>query len=177
MVDVASNTVAVIVRVLRKRWYSITFILLSVALVALLLQLQVKTIPGNSLRMMVALFGVTDWLLLGTVSAVNALFIVVQWYTFRLARSQHHRPAAFGGLVAGGLGTSSSVLASVFGTATCGLCATALFGFLGANSVVFLVAHRQAITVAAIVILLLSLVFVTHRFTASCDECKIPIAN
>jgi len=177
MVALASNTVAVVMRVLRTRTYGIGFVVLSVAIMASLFQLQVITIPGNGIPMQLALFEVTDWLLLGTVSAVNALFIVVQWYTFRLPRPHHRGSAALGGLAAGGLGTSSSVLASVFGTATCGLCATALFGFLGANTVVFLVAYRQAITVGAIAILLLSLVFVTRRFTASCDECKIPIAH
>lgn len=172
MVSLVSNTVTVVIRVLRTRSYGIGFVVLAVGLMALLFQLQVITIPSNSIRMQFALFEVTDWLLLGTVSAVNALFVVVQWYTFRLAKLQH--PSTLAGLATGGVGTSSSVLASIFGTATCGLCATAVFGFLGANTVVFLVAHRQAITIGAIAVLLLSLVLVTRRFTASCEECKIP---
>jgi len=170
MTSLILNTVAVVRHVLGNRQHRIAFAVLMIFIASLLFQLQVSVVPGNSVRMQIALYRVQDWLLLAAVSAMNALFIVVQWHASQLVGVRRRN---FDGLASGGLGMSSSVLASFFGTATCGLCATALFGFLGTNAVLFLIAHRLAVTISAIAMLALSLMFVARRFTTSCAECRI----
>lgn len=160
--------------ILGDRVYSAVFIIIAAAVFVILFQIQVKTIPGNDVLFQAQIFGPKDWLLLASIAVLNSLFITTQIHIYRLRKTRRGTLANMGsGLTTGSLGTSSGILASVFGTATCSLCVGAIFGFLGSNTVLFLVNHRDLITVATIGLLLLSLRITVKRFNTACQACKI----
>lgn len=160
-------------RVLRNKIYLSIFIVLAAAFFVLLFQLSVITTPGNSVQFQLGLYQFKDWFLLVGISIANALFIAMQIYIYRLQKLNGRPVKLSGGAVTSGIGASSGIAASIFGTATCSICIAALFSFLSVNSVLFLVNHKDFITVGAILLLLVSLVFTSRRFNSVCDDCKI----
>lgn len=148
--------------------YLAVFVLVAVVVFSLIFLIQVKTVPGNDGHFQIALFGWKDWLILGIISILNALFITIEIYVYNLKKT-----VSKSGVLTSGLGTGSGVLASIFSTASCSLCVSAIFGFLGGNTVLFLVNNRIYIVFAAIALLLLSLFLSAKRFGNVCRICKI----
>ena len=140
-----------------------------------LFAIQVKTVPGNSSSFQIAIFGWKDWVILAAIAVLNALFITIEIYAFNLRRSVMQAGRISAGLITGGVGTSSGIMASIFSTASCSLCVSAIFGFLGANTVVFLVNNRGYVVIASIMLLVLSLFLSARRFQNVCQRCKIEI--
>ena len=155
-----------------KRYFAAA-VLIAAVVFSVLFLIQVKTVPGNDSRFQIAIFTWKDWLVLVAIAILNSLFITIEIYSFNLKRSVAKSLNASAGLITGGVGTSSGILASVFSTATCSLCVSALFGFLGANTVVFLVNNRYYVTVAALFLLILSLYLSSSRFVGVCNKCRI----
>ena len=162
-----------ITTVLGDKRYLMYFAAIFGLLFFILLQIQVQAIPGNDLRFQARIFSFRDWILLVFISALNSLFVTTEIYIFKLKKEYRETIGLAKNVVAGGVGTTSGVLASVFGTATCSLYVSALFGFLGANSVLFLVNHKDLITSAALILLLISLFISSRRFNAACKTCKV----
>lgn len=167
------HIIIAIKKVFSDRRYSSASVLIAAVIFSILFLVQVKTIPGNSVHFQVALFGWKDWLILASISILNALFITIEIYIFNLKHLTRKLTGAGARLVSGGVGTSSGVLASIFGTATCGLCVSALFSFLGANTIVYLVEKRGYIVAGSLFLLVLSLYLSSKRFSQTCDECHV----
>lgn len=168
-----SNVLTAIKTVLSDRRYLAAFVLITAVVFSLLFWIQVVTTPGNNGRFQIAIFNLKDWVILGAISILNAIFITIEIYIFNLKRSVQRSAGLGAGLVAGSVGTSSGILASIFSTATCSLCVSAIFGFLGANSVVFLVDNRIYVVFVAVALLLLSLFLSARRFRNTCQACSI----
>ncbi|MBI2063604.1 MAG: hypothetical protein HYT65_01260 [Candidatus Yanofskybacteria bacterium] len=169
------NVLTAVKKTLSDRRYSAGFIVIAAIVFSLLFWIQVKTVPGNSGRFQIALFDWLDWAVLVAIAVLNALFITIEIHAFNLNRSIAKAGGVGAGLITGGIGTSSSVLASIFSTATCSLCVSAIFGFLGANSVVFLVSNRGYVIMITLLLLLLSLYLSGKRFGRTCNECQIKL--
>lgn len=161
--------------ILSDRRYLAAAILITAIVFSLLFWIQVKTVPGNSGPFQIAIFTWKDWAILGAIAILNALFITIEIYAFKLKRSAAQAINLGTGFITGGVGTSSGILASIFSTASCSLCVSAIFGFLGANSVVFLVSNRGYIVAATLFLLLLSLYLSGRRFGHTCYECQIQL--
>lgn len=162
-----------ITTVLSSRRHLVYFIVIADLILFALFQFQVEAIPGNDLAFQAKIFGFKDWLLLSSISVLNSLFITTEVYIFGLKREHRQAMGLAKSATISGAGSASGVLASVFGTATCSLCVSALFGFLGANSVLFLVDHKDLIASLAVVLLLVSLFISSRRFSAACKACKV----
>lgn len=160
-------------KVLSDRRYLAGFILITAVVFSLLFWIQVKTVPGNDGRFQIALFGWKDWAILSVIGLLNALFITIEIYSFNLKRSVVQAGGISTGIITGGIGTSSGILASIFSTASCSLCVSAIFGFLGANTVVFLVDNRTYVVFVTVVLLLLSLFLSARRFHNTCQACGL----
>lgn len=173
MFKLFSQTVTASKLIIKNKRYFIGFLILSVSILSLLFQLQIITTPGNSFSFQLRLYQVKDWFLLGTISMANSLFIVMQVYLFKLRKANTKNTHLFGGIAAGSIGTSSGILTSIFGTTTCSLCVSALFGFLGSNSVIFMVNNKDPITIGAISLLFVSLILTSRRLTDACEVCQI----
>jgi len=162
-------------KILSDKRYLSACILIAAIVFSVLFAIQVKTVPGNDSRFQIAIFGGKDWAILVAISILNALFITIEIYIFNLRRSARQTVGYGTGLITGGVGTSSGILASIFSTASCSLCVSAIFGFLGANSVVFLVNKRGYIVLATLFLLLLSLYLSSKRFDKTCKQCRIDL--
>ena len=188
-----SGILIAIKRTLSDRRYLAGWVVITAVIFSALFLIQVKTVPGNSGALQIAIFGWKDWIILTVISILNALFITIEIYVFNLKREFNKLNGVGSGLITGGvgpvrgrgalralaasfeIGTSSGVLASIFSTASCSLCASAIFGFLGANSVVFLVNNRRYVVVGTLFLLLLSLYLSSKRFSETCKQCQIKL--
>lgn len=112
-------------------------------------------------------------MILSAIAMLNALFITIEIYAFNLKRSVAQIGSVGSSFAVGGMGTSSGILASIFSTASCSLCVSAIFGFLGANTVVFLVDNRTYVGFVTVVLLLLSLFLSARRFHNTCQTCSL----
>ncbi|MEK7659246.1 MAG: hypothetical protein AAB338_01150 [Patescibacteria group bacterium] len=131
--------------------------------------LPVRTVPGNTLAFQAVIFGFKDYLFLGIASFLSAFVITIQVKIFRQRRSTK---AMAGNTALGSAGFLSGIVSSVFGTATCSLCVAALFGFLGANSVIFLVNNKIYVVFGSLALLGLSTFLSLKKLNNSCDVCK-----
>lgn len=155
--------------VIRDRNYAILLFIAWVVLFGLMFYLPVRTVPGNTLAFQAVIFGFKDYLFLGIASFLSAFIITIQVKIFRQRKSAK---AMAGNSALGSAGFLSGIVSSVFGTATCSLCVGALFGFLGANSVIFLVNNKTYVVAGSLVLLGLSIFLSLKKLNNSCDICK-----
>jgi hypothetical protein len=151
------------------RRYIWTFFLLFVFIFWTLVYIQVKSIPGNDLYFQLSLFGFWDYFLLGTLSLLTSLSGVINIFAFNQKKSLRVGLRIVGH---GGFGGISAVFASIFGTASCGICIGALFSFLGVGGIFFLLDYRIHITVASIILMLLSIHFSSQKVLGVCRIIK-----
>ncbi len=141
-----------------------------VILFGVMFYIPVKVVPGNSSSFQAVIFGFKDYLFLGIASFLSSLIVIMQVKILKQVKSVR---TMAGNTVLGSTGLFSGITSSVFGTATCSLCVGALFGFLGANSVIFLVNNKIYVVLGSIALLLMSLLFSSKKLNNSCDACRI----
>ena len=152
---------------LETTWLSV-FVVLSLAMFALMFYIPILSIPGNSIRFQIELFGYKDFLFLILLSALSALVVTMN---LKILSSRFSK-RAFGGTMLGGVGVLSGLASSLFATATCGMCVLSLFSFLGAGFVFTLVDNRSYIVLGTTAFLILSLYFSSKRLNNHCEICK-----
>lgn len=151
-----------------KDWnYRILLFILWLVLFGLMFYLPVKTVPGNTIVLQAVIFGFKDYLFLAVASFLSALIITIQVKIFRQRRS-----AIASNTALGSAGFLSGVVSSVFATATCSLCVGALFGFLGANSVIFLINNKTYVVIGSLTLLGLSIFLSIKKQNERCQICK-----
>ena len=146
------------------------FAALVILLMIILIAVPATTVPGNNFRLQASLMSTAELLLLMTLSALTALSIIFHLYV------RHFKGPETDLKLSGQTGASliSGLIASIFGTATCAVCVSTLFGFLGFGAVLFLVKYRLLIVTAAIVLSLISLHRLSARVLDACEECHVP---
>lgn len=152
--------------------YLFGFLVAAFAMFWLLLYIPIKTVPGNDLGFQLSILTPKDWFLFIILPALTALSIVMNVYILKHKRSIQDGASMAG---QGGGGFLSGMVASVFGTAICASCVASIFGFLGVGGVLFLLQYRTYITVAAIILLLISLYFTSRRVLNACESCRIGV--
>lgn len=156
--------------VLTIRLYFIFFIVLSTSFYMLLIAFPAKTIPGNSFLFQLSLMRSTDHLLLMFLSFLTGLNLTFHLYLFKRKRENF---APIKTTSDSFLGIFSGLVASVFGTATCGVCVATIFGYFGFGVVLFLLTWRLYIVGFAILLSLISLYYLSRKITNECKICKI----
>lgn len=152
------------------RRYLAFFIILIGTLLGLMIAIQVITVPGNNVGLQVQIFSYKNYLFFGLLAILSSFLIVLQVYIIRGSKSQVSQIVGNSSL--GGIGVFSALFSSVLGTATCGICLTALFGFLGFGTVLFLVQNKLYLILASVILLLLSLYF-SYKKLNSCNICSV----
>lgn len=152
------------------RRYLLFFIVLIGMLFGLMIAIQVITVPGNNVGLQAQIFGYKDYLFFGLLAVLSSFLIVLQIYIVRDSKSRASQVVENSAL--GGIGVFSALFSSVLGTATCGICLTALFGFLGFGTVLFLVQNKLYLILASVILLLLSLYF-SYKKLNSCNACSV----
>lgn len=160
-----------VAEVLRQRKLFVTFLILGTVLFWIFVTIPTRTIPGNSLAFQLSVLTTKDYFLLITLSALTSLAAIMNIYILA-----NKITAKTGAAMAGqtGVGWASGIIASIFGTVSCSACVAALFGFLGVGGVFFLLKWRVAITVFAIILLLISLYLTSLKILGICKNCSVP---
>lgn len=150
--------------------YLFGFFLAAFAMFWLLLYIPIRSVPGNDLAFQISILTPKDWFLFTVLPALTALSIIMNIYILNNRRTIQDTVSMAG---QGGTGFISGIIASVFGTASCASCVATIFGFLGFGGVLFLLQYRTYITIAAIILLLISLYFTSKRVMNACESCKV----
>lgn len=166
------QTILAIKLVLGNKNYLAGFIVLSLVIFWLFIYIPVKNIPGNDFTFQLSIMTLQDKLLSGLLSVLVSLSLVMNVYAFKLKRSAKVGISMLG---QSGGGLFSGIVASVFGTATCAACVSSLFGFLGTGGVLFLLEYRTQIVLVSIILLLISLYFISAKVVGICKSCGVRI--
>ncbi len=155
--------------ILGDRKLLILLMIFSIIFFVVLFYIPVKTIPGNNPKLQAKIFGFQDYTLIALLALLSSVLLTMQVAIFR-----QRRTALVGSSTAvGSLGIISSFVSSMFATATCGLCVSAVFGFLGANTIFFLVNKRWRVVIGSLGLLLISIYTSSRRLNHECEECRI----
>ena len=151
--------------VLSEKKYFLIFTLLSVVVFWIII-----LAPGWVISADIQSQGFTagDFTFLAAVSILTSLVITMQLFSFKITGKVGAAQSALSGT-----GFFSALSAAIFSSATCGLCISALFGFLGAGSVIFLVDNQVYVVLGSLGLLLFSLYFSSKRVNNDCDTCHV----
>jgi len=168
------QTLLAIKTVLSKKWYLFSFLALVPLVFLFFVYIPVRSIPGNSLEFQLGIFSHRDYTTLTIFSLLTSLFLIMQAFIFRNSLNSKDKLVSLG---KGGIGGYVAIIGSIFGTASCSSCLAALFGFLGFNTLLFLVERQWYIVSGAIILLLISLYFVSKKINGICDICRVNPEN
>lgn len=152
--------------VLSKRKYLTLFAAFSLVVVFVFVYIPVTTIPGNSYGFQLSIFTPANFILMGILALLTGLLFTMSIYVLRQSAMVKEAGRA-------GAGGGAGVTAAIFGTAACSSCVAAIFGFLGAPTVFFLIGARNYIVTGAIILLIISLYFTSKNVNKICEECVV----
>jgi hypothetical protein len=155
-----------ILTVLTGRKYKIFFVLLWALMFFAMLYIPVATIPGNAFSFQLELYTWKDFALFLLLAFLASQVLTMHVYIFRFKLKNKAATSAVGGA-----GILSGLIASVFATASCGLCIASIFSFLGFGGVLFLSTYRVYFLMLGIILLIISLYFASRR-VVKCEICK-----
>ncbi len=144
------------------------FVLASAFFAVLFLAYPILATPGNDLAFQLS---ITPWwglLLMGFLAFATGLLVTMQAYIFRRLKALPAKET--GGTIVGSI---SAFLANMFASASCTACVSALFGFLGLGTIIFLLNYRWEIVGASIALILVSLYFASRRIANHCRDCGV----
>lgn len=156
--------------VLKNPIYLLFFIIASAVFYLILIAFPARTIPGNSFTFQLSLMRLSDHLLLTSLSVITGLNLTFHLYLFRRKRESFSPVKSASDSV---LGIFSGLIASVFGTATCGVCVGTIFGYFGFGTVLFLLKWRLQIVAFALFLSLISAYYLSRKITNNCQTCKL----
>lgn len=142
----------------------------SILFFVLLIAFPAYTIPGNDFAFQLSLMGNSGLALLILLSLLTGLTTTFHTYIWKRLR---HRYAGVKIASDSALSIFSGLVASVFGTATCGVCVATFFGFFGFGTVLFLLKWRLQIVAVAIFLSLISIYYLSRKITTDCPTCRI----
>ncbi len=151
--------------VLSEKKSFLAFLLLSVAIFWIVILTPGQIVSSDIVSQG---FTVGDLIFLGAVSILTSLVITMQFFSFKLTGK-----AGAGQSALSGAGFVSALSAAIFSSASCGLCVAAVFSFLGAGGVIFLVDNRVYVVAGSVVLLLISLYFSSKKVNNDCETCHV----
>ena len=156
--------------VFSKKIYLLGFLALVPLIFLFFVYIPVKTIPGNSLNFQLYIFTTRDYVLTTIFSILLSFFLVMQIFVIRNAMD---RKSTLTSVTTGGVGGYVATIGAIFGTAACGSCLFAIVGFLGASTVFTLLKYQWYVVGGTIVILLVSIYFLSRKVNGVCESCRI----
>ncbi len=152
-------------RTLHDKNYFLTFLIITLMFLSAFVLLPVLSIPGNSLSFQLGIFTFWNYVLMILLSGLIGLMISMQIYVYKIKKSVR-------GVGRGVVGGFSSIAAGLFGTASCASCVAAIFGFLGAGTVLFLIEKQWYIVGISLALVLLSIYLTSLNIEKNCETCK-----
>lgn len=154
--------------ILANKNYRLALFILIPLIFFLLVSIPVNTVPSNDFKTQFSLYQSRDYFILAVVSFLVSLILLMHAYNFKRMRQARERAGALG---TSGIGGSAGALASVFGAVTCPVCVASLFSFLGVGAVGFLLQYQWWVFIAALLLMLISLYFVSRKVNGICEKC------
>ncbi len=141
------------------------FSVASLIFLMLFISIPVFTIPGNSLLFQLEIFTFWNYVLMILLSVLIGLMTSMQIYAYKIKKSVR-------GVGRGVVGGFSSIMAGLFGTASCASCLTVVFGFLGIGTVFFLIKYQWFIVGISLFLIIISIYFTSLSIEKNCGVCK-----
>lgn len=153
---------------LRGTGYKLLFAGITLAMFFLFVLIPVWVVPGNSFAFQLSLFTPQDFILLLSLSLLNGLFITMQVYAMKAAKTTAQ---SIGSGVGGG---ASALFAGIAGTAFCASCLAPLFAFfgIGFSGVIFTLQYRFYFVAAIAALMLAALYLTSKKIVGTCEDCK-----
>lgn len=148
--------------------YLAGLVLASAAFLLAYVLVPVKLVPGGTLGLYLAQTPRWELATLVLLSVGLGSLLCMQVFVWRRLGRHSVRESA-GGAAA----WASSIASGVGASASCGVCLTALFSFLGSGGILFLMGHQWQILCASLLLMLGSLYFISRRINNECGDCKV----
>ncbi|MCH8986854.1 hypothetical protein IIA94_01655 [Patescibacteria group bacterium] len=152
---------------LRGTGYKLLFVGTALAMLSLYTYIPIRVVAGNDLAFQLSLLGPQDFILLGFLSLLNALFITMQVYSIRMTRS------AVSGIGKGIGGSFGALFAGIAGSAFCASCLVPLFAFfgIGFSGVILTLQYRFYIVAAIVALMLVAMYLTSKKIVGACEDC------
>jgi len=152
---------------LRGTRYKLLFAGVALAMLSLYMYIPILLVAGNDLGFQLSLLTPQDFVLLGFLSLLNALFITMQVYSMRMTRS------AVSSISKGMSGSFGTLFAGIAGSAFCASCLApffALFG-IGFSGVIFTLQYRFYFVAVIIAFMLVAIYLTSKKIVGACKDC------
>ncbi len=149
-------------RTLHSKNYLLIFLLIAFIFFSIFVLIPVFSIPGNSLSFQLEIFTFWNYVLMFSLAITISLMISMQIYAYKTKKSVRR------GVGRGAVGGFSSIMAGLFGTASCASCVAAIFGFLGLGTVFFLIEYQWYIVGISLALVLLSIYLTSLSIERGC---------
>jgi len=146
----------------QKKYLAILFTV-SLLFFALFILIPTFSVAYNTLGFQLSTFSLSEYLIMIFLAVLIGATFVLQIYTFKNIKSCSTTASVAQGATTG----ISGVFAAVLGTAFCASCLIPLFAAvgLGAGSLFFVLDHRTAFLIGAVVLMLVSFYFALQKAT------------
>jgi len=167
--NLMKQTLLAIKTILSEKRYLLSFLALVPLIFPFFVYIPVRSIPGNSLKFQLSIFSQRDYILTALFSILASIFLIMQVFVLRNKSTSRTVLASIG---SGGIGGYVATIGAIFGTAACASCLFAIVGFLGASTVFTLLKYQWYVVSSAIVILLISIYFLSKKVNGICESCR-----
>ena len=166
-----SNTGIIITAVkhsLRGTGYKLLFVGVALAMFAFYMYIPLRVIPGNDIAFQLSLLTPQDYTLLIFLSLLNGLFVTMQVYSIKVAKTTVQ---SIGKSVGGSAG---ALFAGVAGTAFCASCLAPLFALfgIGFSGIVFTLQYRFYFVAVIVASMLVAIYLTSKKIVGACKDCK-----
>jgi hypothetical protein len=145
-----------------------SFFILTALFFFLFQLLQVYLVPGNSFKLQFEALRLKDYLIAVFLSAIISVFLISQYYLIRKNKKEAAKAAG-----SGGVGLLSAFFGGILVTAACSSCLFALFGFLGAGTMFFVLDKQPYVVGVSVLLTLVGLYFVAKKIQNLCPDCRV----
>lgn len=147
------------------RWF--LFFGIAFVIFSFFVLIPVWTTPGNDILFQLSIFKLDVYLLMITLSLLNALVIVMQFHVRHEAKkkvSGKHAATGFG-----------IVTSSIAATIACASCYSSILALFGLGGTLFIVEHRWWFAIFALGLSFVAIVYTSKRVAGGCESCTISV--
>lgn len=156
-----------VVSVFKKKIYIALFFVFAVSFFFLSVFLPV-VLTKQDFLLQFKILSINDYVLFGFFSALSSLSFLLFIYSL-INTSSISKKAVSGA----GIGIFSGLFSAILAGTTCSYCLLAIFGLVGSGFSFFLLDHRIEILLFALILLLLSIFFISKKIIDGCVDCKL----
>jgi hypothetical protein len=155
-------------RVFREKGYIQLAVVLSIVFLLIYISIPVFVVPGNDYKYYFSVTPIHEHVFSLILSVIMGIVFTMQIYSWKNSISIVKNAGM------GFVGFFSGTISTIFASATCVSCITAIFSFIGFGTVNLLLEHKTEIMLMTLGIVLASLYFTSRKINGKCKSCFIP---